>query len=146
MTKCMCGHPFEEQTKMPRKKDRIVEQCVHGKRTIGECRACKLVYYQRFKSDTPHWLWSAAKSRARINRLPFTITPDDVKVSTHCPVLGIPLDSRTRDYTPSLDAVVPELGYVPHNVVVISGRANRIKRQSLAVTKAFLTNERSAQR
>jgi hypothetical protein len=76
---------------------------------------------------TPHWLWRAAKYRARLNSLPFTITLDDVKVSTHCPVLGIPLDSRTRDYAPSIDAVVPELGYVPRNVVVISGRANRIK-------------------
>lgn len=105
----------------------IIEKCSHGKRTIGECRECKKIYYQRTKGDTSRWLWRAAKSRARINSLPFTITPDDVKVPTHCPVLGIALDSHDREHTPSIDAVIPELGYVPRNICVISGRANRIK-------------------
>jgi len=105
----------------------IIEQCVHGKRTIGECRDCKKVYYERTKNDTSRWLWKAAKSRARIKGLAFTITPDDVKVPMHCPVLGIVLDSHNRDHTPSIDAVVPELGYTSRNICVISGRANRIK-------------------
>ena len=48
-------------------------------------------------TDTPHWLWRAAKYRARLNSLPFTITLDDVKVSTHCPVLGIPLGNYIHE-------------------------------------------------
>lgn len=105
----------------------IIEQCAHGKRTIGECHECKKIYYQRTKRDTARWLWRAAKSRARIKGLAFTITLNDVKVPTHCPALGIVLDHSDREHTPSIDAVVPELGYTPRNICVISGRANRIK-------------------
>jgi hypothetical protein len=48
---------------------------------------------------------------------------------THCPVLGIELQygGKRCDATASIDRVIPSLGYVPGNVVVISDRANRIK-------------------
>ena len=78
----------------------IIEQCVHGKRTIGECRDCKKVYYERTKNDTSRWLWKAAKSRARIKGLAFTITPDDVKVPMHCPVLGIDAHGSAGGFDP----------------------------------------------
>ena len=34
------------------------------------------------------------------------------------------------DNSPSLDRIVPELGYIPSNVVVISYKANAIKRNA----------------
>lgn len=51
----------------------------------------------------------------------FSITIDDVVIPDTCPVLGTPMKN------PSIDKIIPELGYVPHNVRVISMRANRIK-------------------
>lgn len=48
---------------------------------------------------------------------------------TVCPVLGIPLllsDARTPN-SPSLDRILPRVGYVPGNIRVISDRANRLK-------------------
>lgn len=68
-----------------------------------------------------------AKNRAHKRGTPCTITRADIVIPTHCPVLGIPLDSRDRDHAPSLDEVVPGLGYVPRNICVISCRANRMK-------------------
>jgi hypothetical protein len=73
------------------------------------------------------YLWRAAKNRARKRGVLFTIASTDIAIPTHCPVLGIPLDSRDHDHAPSLDEIVPGLGYTVRNVCVISGRANRIK-------------------
>jgi len=78
-------------------------------------------------TSNSQFAYDAAKARARKRGVPFTIVPTDVKVPTYCPVLGIPLDGSDRDHTASLDEVVQGLGYVPRNVMVISGRANRIK-------------------
>ena len=74
-----------------------------------------------------------AKVRAKKLGLPFSITMADLNVPDVCPVLGIPLlvdlcDKHSRpDGVPSIDRIVPSLGYVPGNVAVISWRANRIK-------------------
>jgi hypothetical protein len=75
-----------------------------------------------------------ARTRARVKGLPFDITAEylDTLLVHTCPILGIPLVSHKgrkgpRDDSPSLDRIVPEKGYVRGNVVVISGRANRIK-------------------
>lgn len=49
---------------------------------------------------------------------------------TICPVLGIPLvlgQGKLHDNSPTLDRIIPELGYVKGNVKVISYKANRIK-------------------
>jgi hypothetical protein len=67
----------------------------------------------------------------------------DVSVPDVCPVLGIPLKVVSgkgfTDNSPSLDRIVPSLGYVPGNVVVISMRANRIKSDaSLAELKKIV--------
>jgi hypothetical protein len=71
-----------------------------------------------------------AKCRAKKKGVPFTITEDDITVPEFCPILGIKLRKGTRKVhhdSPSLDRLIPELGYVPGNVFVISNRANAIK-------------------
>lgn len=72
----------------------------------------------------------AAKARSTAAGVPFSLTADDLTIPQLCPVLGIPLlvgQSQATDNSPSLDRVLPLLGYVPGNVLVISNRANRIK-------------------
>ena len=88
----------------------------------------------RFENLTPARIVSEFLSRARARAqkydLPFSLTAEDIVIPTHCPVLGIPLShggGRMTDASPSLDKVIPALGYVPGNVVVISNLANRIK-------------------
>lgn len=73
-----------------------------------------------------------ARSRARTQGIPFDITEDDIHVPTFCPVLGLKLERAEtgqgrNDHAPSLDRIIPELGYVKGNVIVISNKANRIK-------------------
>jgi hypothetical protein len=60
----------------------------------------------------------------------FTVTFDDIKWNTVCPILGIPLDYLCEGRTEgsvSFDRTDSSKGYVPGNVQIISWRANRIK-------------------
>lgn len=72
---------------------------------------------------------NGARSRTNGTHTPFNITPEDIEIPTHCPITGseILLDYSNREQSPSLDRLIPELGYVKENVKVISNRANRIK-------------------
>lgn len=74
---------------------------------------------------------TSAKQRAQKKDIPFDITPADIIVPTHCPILGIPIvldaDKLPEAGSPSLDRLIPELGYVVGNINVISHRANLLK-------------------
>lgn len=75
-------------------------------------------------------LCTKAKKRARLLKLPFSITKENINIPEYCPVLGIKLkldNSSLLDNSPTIDKVVPELGYIKENIQVISARANRIK-------------------
>ena len=114
---------------------------------------CRRANARLWKSENPEWVarwsaeylparrrtdagrryeaWNNAKGRAKRKGVPFTITLDDVPpIPEACPVLGIPLrinNTAARGDSPSLDRIVPQLGYVPGNVMWISHRANSIK-------------------
>lgn len=74
---------------------------------------------------------NGAKERSKKYNLPFDLDESDFEVPTHCPILGIELkigDKQGGNFnSPSLDRIIPELGYVRGNVIVISKRANLIK-------------------
>lgn len=75
------------------------------------------------------------KNSAIKQGIPFNITLEQIEQPEYCPVLGIKLNyawggnqGHLRDPNKAtLDKLVPELGYVPGNVFVISWRANRLK-------------------
>ena len=103
-------------------------------RTRGIKQRSQKRRYEARRHDTAfrvNQMFNRARRRAREEGLPFTITRADLVVADFCPVLGIKMEwSQThgpKDGSPSLDKMVPALGYVPGNVVVISHRANRIK-------------------
>ena len=80
-----------------------------------------------------HWLRCALKTAARRaseKGVPFALEEKDVVVPVFCPILGVRLQiqrGKHSDDSPSLDRVIPSLGYVPGNVIVISHRGNTIK-------------------
>jgi len=67
------------------------------------------------------------KYRATRLSIPFNLTAEDFIMPNICPILKIPLDGRDVSHEPTLDRVIPELGYVKGNVNVISHKANRLK-------------------
>lgn len=89
----------------------------------------------RYRENLPAMLLENAQRRAKRAGLPFELSVADVVIPDACPVLGIPLvvgNKRRHDNSPTIDRVVPEKGYVPGNVAVISWRANRIKNNGTA--------------
>ena len=91
---------------------------------------------------------AAAKARAKKQGLLFNLVLEDLgPLPEYCPVLGIPLELGTGhfcDGSPSLDKVIPALGYTKGNVIIISWRANRIKNNAtiheLQALASFYTN------
>lgn len=89
-------------------------------------------------SQTPQYvLYYGAKHRAKKTGLPFNLTPKDIVIPEFCPVLGMKLQECVGkkgpgDSSPSVDKIIPSLGYVKGNVRVISYRANAIKRDASA--------------
>ena len=99
-------------------------------------------YRQRYNTRMAKYMLSARRARPKVHMLarvkarakkfgiPFSLTVADIVIPEICPVLGIPLriaDGVSDDYSPELDRIVPAVGYVSGNVLVISRRANRIK-------------------
>ena len=83
---------------------------------------------------------SRAKNRSEEKNVPFNITKEDIIFVEICPLLNIPLnwEGGPRDKnTPSLDRVIPELGYIKGNVRIISNLANMMK--SYASAQELLT-------
>lgn len=72
---------------------------------------------------------ASARHRAKVAGVPFRLVLTDIDVPRRCPALGIPLVSGGDDWanSPSLDRIVPRMGYVPGNVIVVSRLANSIK-------------------
>ena len=85
-----------------------------------------------------------ARASAKKKGLPFNLELSDIVIPAHCPVLGIELQRGVRgrnDNSPSIDRIIPALGYVRGNILIISWRANRIKNdasiEELAKIAAF---------
>ena len=54
----------------------------------------------------------------------------DLCITDTCPLLGIEIKAglpRNSAQSPSIDKIVPELGYIKGNVWIVSSRANIIK-------------------
>jgi len=72
------------------------------------------------------------KSRSKKENIPFTVSLDYLKsiATDTCPALKIKLSwsqPGKTDNSPSLDKIIPELGYVEGNVMWLSNKANRMK-------------------
>jgi hypothetical protein len=78
-------------------------------------------------------LLKSAGRRARDYDVPFNITLEDIVIPDACPVfrtamyMGTKGDNRN---SPSIDRIIPELGYVPGNIQVISMKANTMKQDA----------------
>ena len=111
---------------------------------------CKTCNTNRVKSNSPEYkMWARAKNRAVEQCVPFNILKSDISIPTHCPILGLELvvhSGKSGAYpdSPSLDKIIPELGYVQGNIQVISQMANMMKgyatkQQLVKFAKSILT-------
>lgn len=74
-------------------------------------------------------LFEGIRYRAKKNKIPFDLEPEDIIIPHSCPVFNTPFDTSLY-YRPSIDRINPELGYIKGNIAVISYRANWLKNNS----------------
>ena len=93
---------------------------------------------RRLRNPTSVML-AAAKWRAKQKKIPFNIQHEDITIPSTCPVLGVPFYKHTmryrrstqpHQYSPSLDRIDNNKGYIKGNVVVVSYRVNSIKKDA----------------
>lgn len=105
----------------------------HGAELIKKQKERDKIYRVTKKLDFAYrkrkMFWTA-KYRAKIKKLKFNITIEDVVFPKICPVLGFMIDykgKRNAYNIPSLDRINSSKGYIKGNVRVISNRANFLK-------------------
>lgn len=109
------------------------------------CLECEKIrrsssYYEKYKTDDAAFRkqFCDLRGRAKSKGIPFSIELEDMDRPEFCPVLGIKLHYGINHNTAetkwkkspnraSFDKVIPDLGYVPGNVFIISLEANRLK-------------------
>ncbi len=116
--KCDRAKPLEMFWKQAKGKQGRRPNCIECESNLSEDRHRK-------------YLLDKAKNRAKKKNLPFSLTYKDFELPTHCPLLGKQLRRNVGgrnqwDFSPTLDRIDPELGYVPGNVWVVSSLANQI--------------------
>ncbi|MGI9492281.1 MAG: PadR family transcriptional regulator [Geminicoccaceae bacterium] len=100
----------------------------------------KEIYGKSKKSHFIKWAQrkvSSLKSISKRKRIPFDVTYLDILLAVPrdliCPALKKPLEFNGpfNMNSPSIDRIIPSLGYTRGNIAVISYRANIIKRDSI---------------
>lgn len=89
--------------------------------------------YRRTKEGSINYLYKSAKSRSKKYNIIFNLELNDIVIPDMCPVLGIQLvqgDKVSFDGSPTVDRIIPELGYTKGNIIIVSMKANRIKNNS----------------
>ena len=118
-----CGDemPYKDKTKRLAMVSRI------RRANLPKYAAKQKQYY----IDNPGiYLRNVCKARAKKLGVPFNLTANDFEIPEFCLVLGIKLERGEKgfhDNAPSVDRLLPELGYVKGNIAIISFRANRLK-------------------
>lgn len=116
-----------------------------NRRVKGLCRKCYVKRWTKSNSGRSReikdaWVYnnrakrilSVLRWKSKKNNIPFSIVEEDLlPFPVVCPVLGIQLDyeaEKNAHNAPSVDRVIPSLGYIKGNVHIISMRANTLKR------------------
>jgi hypothetical protein len=112
----------------------------------GRCRKCREKYKIENSDKIRNWkqndyinnrktyILGNAKNRAKDKNLDFDLTQDDLHFPFICPILDIPIlleygNGRTGN-GPSIDRIDNTKGYIKDNVIIVSDRANTLKKHS----------------
>jgi hypothetical protein len=125
------------------KPDHEMDTGREGRPNRSTCKSCRYKMQAAWKRNHPKVrLVNFARHRAKIGNLPFNITASDFEIPIFCPAIGIRLElgnGKLHDASPTLERIVPELGYVKGNIAVISYKANRMKNNSSLIELENLT-------
>ena len=118
---CIRSHDLSYRKENPEKNKEYYQR---NKHTLNEKAK------EKHKKDPRLSMLYHAKQRAVKFDVPFDLTLEDINIPHWCPYLETQLktgESHIQDHSPTLDRIIPSLGYVVGNIEVISNEANRIK-------------------
>jgi len=128
---CECGKKIRVQTRHLKSGHTKSCGCYSAEMTSQRFyKHGKTISGEGGKPTDEYLIWSCAKARAKKQTIPFDLEVGDIVIPDICPVLGIKLQKnigKMGDNSPTLDKIVPELGYVKDNIAIISLKANRMK-------------------
>ena len=130
--RCALDPAAREQARLVTAKRRAEAKADNPEAFYKKERAQQHAYHRR--RPELKMLYSSRESAKR-QGLPFNLDESDIQIPDQCPVLGIEIEraNGSRNYnSPSIDRLVPKLGYVKGNVQVISWRANKLKGEGTA--------------
>ena len=116
--------------------DKTRKTTTERKTTCKNCSATLREKERRnrnWKYDACAVLFSNAKQRAKKSNIEFSITKEDIDIPDTCPVFGFPLkreERKTWMYAPSIDRIDNTKGYVKDNIIIVSRRANILKKDA----------------
>jgi hypothetical protein len=121
---CICGNTAEPTT----------ENLTSGNTKSCGCLRTTHGHSRHGMTTKEYKLLASARRRAKLESLPFNLELEDVVIPEYCPVLGIKINKEVEVYrqddSPSIDKLIPALGYVKGNIHIMSWRANMLKRDA----------------
>lgn len=93
------------------------------------CKTCRKIKSRKDleQQSQEYKIFHRAKTRAKREGISFNLELSDIVIPSVCPVFNVPFVVGNTHWTPSIDKIVPTLGYVKGNVCIICNRANRLK-------------------
>jgi hypothetical protein len=109
-----------------------------GRRPV--CKTCSAEKARERQRRADNWkhkpalaMLNNSKQRAKNAGLEHSISLEDISIPDHCPVFGIRLETGTRKNNtnaPSIDRVDNTKGYIKENILIMSVKANKIKKDA----------------
>ena len=98
--------------------------------TMKICKKCNCARMKCLSAE--YKMRNRAQQRAKKENIYFDIEKSDIIIPEICPVLNKPLVVNAGSpggskYSPSLDKIIPEMGYTKGNIMVMSLLANQMK-------------------
>lgn len=107
---------------------------------VSWCKECQSTFAFDIRVSHPQRkLLEGALYRSKRDNIPFNITEADIVIPVLCPDTGLTLAlarGSVKPNSPTLDKIIPELGYVRGNVRVISSLSNRMKQEATLLQMA----------
>lgn len=96
-----------------------------------------------WKTDVKKILISNSRQRAKLAGLEHTLTKDDLVIPDKCPVFGFELKRERKNSwiaSPSIDRIDNNRGYTPDNIIIVSRRANILKKDATIEELEMMAN------
>jgi len=97
----------------------------------ANCRTCENKRRKKTYDTKPITrMMMNTKARAHQRNIEFNLEYEDIKITKVCPILEVPFEIGTKDsyaFSPTIDRIDPNKGYIKGNIKVISMLANKMK-------------------